>query len=297
MSRPWEPEFDVTIELAENLINRQFPELRGMPVTAFSQGWDNTAFLVNTNLVFRFPHRQLGAECMDHEIQMLPQLAPHLNYSITNPHWTGRPSSDYPWSFAGYPLIPGQHVVETQLPPAARTGLAAALGKFLHDLHSLAGIRGPGDLIGRLDMLKRQQQIRKNLDYLQLHNVLPDPQPWRELLHDLCLLQPTTDCVPLHGDLYSLHVLLDDQQQLAGIIDWGDTHLGHPAIDLSIAWIMLPGECHEAFKQAYGIISDDTWQLARFRAFYHALNLAKYAEEIQHPVLLQESLFAIQNVL
>lgn len=297
MSHPWEAEFDLTIGLAKNLIADQFPELRGTNVEPFSQGWDNTAFLVNSNLVFRFPHRPLGAECMDHEIRMLPQLAPHLPLPISNPQWIGKPASPYPWSFAGYTLIPGHHVVETNLPPAARSNLATPLGTFLHQLHSLANITGPGDLIGRTDMTKRQQQVREKLDTLQLQKVLPDPQPWTELLDHLAGLEPTTERVPLHGDLYSLHILLDDQHQLAGIIDWGDTHLGHPAIDLSIAWIMLPREFHAEFGHAYGNISKTTWQLARFRAFYHALNLASYAHQVQHSALLAESLFTLNNVL
>ena len=36
----------------------------------------------------------------------------------------------------------------------------------------------------------------------------------------------------VHGDLYSRHLLVDDAGRPCGVIDWGDCHVGDPAVDL-----------------------------------------------------------------
>ena len=59
--------------------------------------------------------------------------------------------------------------------------------------------------------------------------------------------------------------------RLTGIIDWGDVHLGDPAIDISIAHLVVPAAAHAAFRAAYGPIDERTWTLARYRALYHAI--------------------------
>jgi aminoglycoside phosphotransferase (APT) family kinase protein len=65
--------------------------------------------------------------------------------------------------------------------------------------------------------------------------------------------------------------LLDGQALPTGVIDWGDIHLGDPGIDLAIAHLMLPSDAHGAFRDAYGPIDDRTWNVARYRAAYHAI--------------------------
>ncbi len=36
------------------------------------------------------------------------------------------------------------------------------------------------------------------------------------------------------------------------MIDFGDLTSGDPAADLSVAWMLLPADCHDAFRSAYG---------------------------------------------
>jgi hypothetical protein len=74
MTRPWLPEIEVTAQSAEALIAEQFPALHPTHAEPFAVGWDNTAFLVNDEYVFRFPRRQLGADCLATENDVLPQI-------------------------------------------------------------------------------------------------------------------------------------------------------------------------------------------------------------------------------
>lgn len=82
MSRPWAPEIVITPDAAKQLIESQFPQLIPVELEFFGKGWDNSAFLVNQEYVFRFPRRQMGADCMASEIAVLPKLAANLSLSI-----------------------------------------------------------------------------------------------------------------------------------------------------------------------------------------------------------------------
>ena len=74
----------------------------------------------------------------------------------------------------------------------------------------------------------------------------------------------------------------------AGIIDWGDLHVGHRAVDLGVAHIFLPPSARAPFRRAYGAIDEATWELARLRAVYHSANVTRYAYGIGDPDLLRE---------
>ena len=80
----------------------------------------------------------------------------------------------------------------------------------------------------------------------------------------------------MHGDLYARHLIVDAHHTVTGVLDWGDVHLGDPAIDLTLAFTFLPPEARDAFRAAYGPIDDATWDRARFRAFHYGAALLQY---------------------
>ena len=83
----------------------------------------------------------------------------------------------------------------------------------------------------------------------------------------------------LHGDLYSRHVLIDPITSLpTGLIDWGDTHIGHPGIDLAIGMIFTP-DIFEIFLEAYGGVDQETLTLLLFHAFCCSISFLSYASE------------------
>ena len=56
----WDPEVTVDASLARALIASQFPALAGAPVHPFDSGWDNTVLRLGTDLVLRFPRREIA---------------------------------------------------------------------------------------------------------------------------------------------------------------------------------------------------------------------------------------------
>src|SRR6266478_1080648 len=169
MTPAWQPDWVVTSDLAKLLIETAFPALNPASVEEFGVGWDNTVFLVNNSLIFRFPRRRIAVPLIETEIRLLPWLSVQVPLPIPNPCYVGDPSSDYPCIFAGYPLIPGRTITAASLTDDERKALAGPLAQFLAALHSVspdeARIRGaPLDEIRRLDATRHKSRAIDRLN-------------------------------------------------------------------------------------------------------------------------------------
>lgn len=301
MHRPWQPEQEVTSELAARLIAEQFPELQPRSVEPFGVGWDNTAYLVDETWVFRFPRRELAVELIRNESALLPALASELPLAIPDPRHVGRPSQAFGWPFAGYRLIPGRTACSVSWAEGERARTATALARFLRALHDFpaerARARGAtGDTIRRLDLEYRRTQVAERIEHAVEQGLVESVDAFDGVLDDLPdEFTPRADTL-VHGDLYARHLLVDDEHRLTGVIDWGDVHVGDPALDLGIVFGFLPPGARASFFDEYGDISPRTRAVARFKALHHGLHIALYAADIGDEDLLREGHLALAQL-
>ncbi len=274
----WDAEVVLSAAEVADIVAAQYPEFRGTRVVAYAAGWDNAAFLIDDAVLFRFPRRTIAVDLLKREIALLPRIATSVPLPISVPQYHGSWRGDLQWPFAGYRMLAGQPASLIDLDDAERARLAVPLAEFLRDLHAIetaplveAGL--PTDLFGRFDPAKNilRVRVRTTLSHAAGYDIPPNVVTWFEE-HPPRLGDRRT---VVHGDLYARHVLLDLGLP-CGVIDWGDMHLGSPAIDLSAAHTMLPPEAHETFREAYGPISDDVWDAARWRGIYSALLCLDY---------------------
>lgn len=54
-----------------------------------------------------------------------------------------------------------------------------------------------------------------------------------------------------HGDLHPGNYLVDEQGDLAGVIDFGDLTRGDPAVDCATAWLSFTSAGRATFFEAY----------------------------------------------
>lgn len=278
MTNPtWAADIDVDAELAARLIRAQFAPFRTAHVVPFGIGWDNAAFLAGGETVFRFPRRRVSAPLIVREIAVLPLVAPHMPLAVPVPRYVGTATDEYPWTFAGYELIGGRTACSIVLTDVQRAALAEPLARFLRALHDLDPspfvARGLApDEIGRLDHDKRLPLAAQRVTALDAADV-PDEAhgavAWMRAHPPEPI--PAAERRVVHGDLYARHVLLDPRALPVAVIDWGDVHLGDPALDLAAAFLMLPASAHAAFRDVYGAVDERTWSAARYRAIYHAI--------------------------
>ncbi len=299
--QPWKPEIVVDRDLARSLIDEQFPELAPARVVDFGVGWDNTAYLVNDVWVFRFPRRTIAVPWMAQEAVVLPKIHDRVPLPIPRPEKIGQPSERYAWPFAGYRMLPGEPACHAHLSHDERLQLAAPLGRFIAALHAIraeeAESLGAGpDTIKRMDLEYRVPRAREIVQKAVEQGLIADPAPQHDVIERVQATRTPEERCLVHGDLYSLHLLIGEDRALAGVIDWGDLHVGEPGNDLMIAFTLLPPEARTAFREAYGSIDDDTWLRAQFRAVHHSAHVACYAQETEKPDLLREAQLALAYV-
>lgn len=283
MANPWDADIELDQDGARRLIESQFPELAPASLERFGQGWDNDAWLVNGTYVFRFPRRKVAAEDAAYELTALPWIAPTLPLPIPNPRFIGAPDESYPYSFGGYALLPGRTADTVPLDDDERARLAPVLGGFLRALHHTPPPEGARpDLLGRTDPAANLERLKGRLEAFagELLPGLGADEVYARAL-ELSRAKPWKGAPRLvHGDLYARHLLLDDDKQLAGVIDWGDVHVSDPALDFSAVYGFLPPSAWEAFFAVYGAIDDDTAARGRFRALYSGVILLLYGRSI-----------------
>jgi aminoglycoside phosphotransferase (APT) family kinase protein len=294
----WDAEIVVSPELALELVREHFPGL-GRTIEPLGSGWDNTAYLVDGELVFRFPRRRIALELIETEARVLPRIAPHLPLPIPCPEWVGAATERFPWPFSGYRRLAGRTAASAALSDDDRRAAAAPLAGFLRALHDVpaAGLQLPRDEIHRTDFVRRLPKLVERLHGLRKAGIIADGRPWLRLFEAEPFPEPSPTIVPVHGDLYELHVLVDAAHRVCGIIDWGDVHAGDAGIDLSLLFRFFPAAMRGDFLRVYGDIDERTARMARLRAAFHAVTVACAAHETGDADLLRAGLTALRFVL
>ena len=270
-------EVDVGPELLRMLLAEQHPDLAGEPVTVLANGWDNVVFRVGGDLLARLPRRELGARLVGYEQRWLPVLAPQLPLPIPAPVRTGQPGLGYPWPWSIVPYLPGQVAADT--PPADPAAAAASLGGFLAALHTPAPPDAPDNPFRGVPLADRTDTVMQNLAAVADQvDARAARRAWAVALAAPRWRQPP---VWVHGDLHPANILVD-RGQLSGVIDFGDLTAGDPAADLSVAWMLLPADCHQVFRDSAGA-SDASW--ARATGWALALGLVYLAHSADNPQL------------
>ena len=297
----WDADIEIGEPLVRALLTEQFPELDASSARLLGEGWDNSVWVVEDEWAFRFPRREITVPGVERELATLPRLAPLLPVSIPVPRFVGVPSDRFPWPFFGASLLAGIEPADAELTESHRVALGAALGRFLRVLHT-SEIREavdpegllPVDPLRRADPSKRVPLARQLLAELESSGIVRCSA--MGVLNDASRLGAPTNTVYLHGDLHLRHVLVDGGS-LAGVIDWGDTCVGDPSIDLQIAWSLLPADARAGFFSEYGPIGEERELRARMLAVGLCAMLVKYAHSVEYANLEREALAGLERAL
>jgi len=188
------------------------------PLVEIDDGWDFKVLILDDAWVVRWPRHRLAVEEIEHEVDLLPVLAPLLPLEVPRFEYISRE----PWLVA-YRLIRGKPLVAED-PDGVRA--------FLDALHAVDVDSVPAPRPDWLETYRRQaEEFRR----VVLPLLDPDERARGEAL--LGEVETLTGFLPAvtHSDLGPAHLLVRDGR-LAGVIDWGDARIGDPAIDY--AWLL-----------------------------------------------------------
>ncbi|MFF0990946.1 phosphotransferase family protein [Kocuria nitroreducens] len=214
-------------------IAEAFPELTWSRARRITEGWDHVVVVLDEALVFRFPQEAPYTEALAREVEVLDHLSPRLPVRI--PRYD-RVAPD--GSFAGYPLLPGRTLtpgVLGALDGAARGALVDQLAGFLSALHTAPVPGTPLERVPASCLAEDQDDVRRAAA-THLPAVL-SPEELGEVEQILAgvdaLLAADLPAVVVHNDVYSRHLLWDDDDARLGVIDFSDMCRGDPAVDFA----------------------------------------------------------------
>jgi aminoglycoside 2''-phosphotransferase len=229
----------VDADRCREILAAAIPALEVDEVRYLAEGWDSTVFLVNDSFLFRFPKRAEVAAALERELRLLHELGPTLTTPIPQFRYIVRDHPAHPWLFAGYPLIAGVPADQQTLDEEQAVALAREVGRFLRQLHAFpvdrAGALGvePAHVAGGPWQFRRfVAMVREQVTPLLATKDAVRLARWFDEVESQGLFdfQP----VLVHGDLGVEHILVDPADaSLAGVIDFGDTGTGDPAVDVA----------------------------------------------------------------
>ncbi|MFS8096694.1 phosphotransferase [Lentzea alba] len=240
-------------------------------MTYLGEGWDSTASLVDGRWVDRRPRRpEIGPQLIRESVVM-PWLAPQLPLSVPVPVvLTESPL------VVRHELVPGEELTSFNATQGRQ------LGEFLRALHSASAEHarqlGVGPMPQPIDRFRTE--------------VLPSVPEGARLLARISSLPADT---LVHGDLGPEHVL-GRAGVLTGVIDFGDLHLGDPAIDLAWALNSTPPEFADALARTYGV----TGELRERALSWHQLgpwHEVLYGNDIGDPAVVANGFTGVRDRL
>ncbi len=276
-------------DVVRALVARQFPQWAGLPVAhASSSGTDNAMFRLGDDLAVRLPRVSWAAGSVAHEQQWLPVIGPRLPVATPVPRAMGEPDLGYPWHWSVYSWLPG----DNPRPADVDERLVLDIAECLNVLHAVDEPGGPPNHRG-LTFDNRDGVTRESIAAM---TGLVDDVGAVTALWDEAFTLPTQPPPGtwIHADIAPGNLLVRGGR-LVGLIDFAGVSRGDPAVDVCVAWNLVPRALRPAFRAALDI-DDATWLRSRAWALSQACLQLPYYKETNVP-LADQARYVIAEVL
>ncbi|MEV4325801.1 aminoglycoside phosphotransferase family protein [Microbispora rosea] len=285
----------VSPETVRALVDEQFPQWRGLPVTGVaSHGTVNAIFRLGDRLTARFPLQpgpvDVTRRWLESEAEAARELAAGTRFPTPEPVALGEPGAGYPLPWSVQTWLPGTVAIDED--PGESAAFAHDLADLITDLRA-AGTRGRtfsgkgrgGDL--------RSHDAWMETCFEHSEGLLDVPRLRRMWGTFRSLPREAAD-VMTHGDLIPGNVLVSDGR-LAGILDGGGFGPADPALDLVSAWHLLEAGPRQVLRLDLGC-DDLEWERGKAWAFAQAMGVVWYYLET-NPVMSRMGRRTLERIL
>lgn len=272
------------------LVAAQLPRWAHLPVVhASSAGTDNAMFRLGDDLVVRLPRIARAVQSLEREQRWLPVIGPALPVETPVPLAQGAPGEGYPFPWSVYTWLRGEPPAASDLTQRFVLDLAACLAA----LRALDVPGGPVNHRG-LTFDARDRVTRESIAAMRgMPGIDTDAVTavW-DAASDLPTCPPPGTWV--HDDVAPGNLLVRDGR-LTGLIDFGGVSRGDPAVDLQVAWNLLPRGLRPVLREALDV-DEATWLRSRAWSLSQACLQLPYYVRTNRP-LAANARYVIGEVL
>jgi aminoglycoside 2''-phosphotransferase len=235
-------------------IETENPGLSVRSVCFLGEGWNCRAYLVNSELVFRFPKRPEHWEELEREIAFLAFAAPRLPLAVPEYVRVARDSPSAAYGYAAYRYLRGNAMDIKDLTCEERASAADAIAMFLRALHGLQPNPDMGSSLPREDprmvaeeyLARAEREVLPKLPALEARALRKQFDLYLNTSANF-LFRPAV----LHADLSGDHILMD-ADSIGGVIDFGDVCWGDPDYDFMYLSVEFGQAFVEEVARRYG---------------------------------------------
>jgi aminoglycoside phosphotransferase (APT) family kinase protein len=264
--------------LVTHLINKQFPQYRGLEVKKLdTQGTVNAIYRLGHELVAKFPLRLIDAtlchEQMQAEAAAMAEISQYTHLPCSQIIAIGQADTSFPMPWVIQNWLEGD--IATPSGFACSTILAQDISDLIQSLRSVdtqnrhfEGKGRGGTLTDHDDWISTCLKNSKNLlDVDTLQSI------WTRLRQ----LPQTQADVMSHKDLIPANLLVQ-HQRLTGLLDCGSFGPADPALDLVAAWHLFDQPQRALIRENLQS-SEIEWKRGAAWAFQQAIGLVWYYEK------------------
>ena len=259
-------------DFISNLLREAFPNLCVKKLDPLGSGYNCDAFLVNDKYVFKFPKSEKANESLKNEVLALNYLKNKLPLPIPQIGFSSEKSNAFPYRIVGYEQIRGRILTARlyqSFTEREKDSLAKSIAEFLRALHS---VNIPEELKALEDDFIEGLEI----DYNDIRSLVYDrlnvkakeftDNYYQNALSDDDYKASRTALI--HNDLSCNHIVIDDNNSVAGIIDFGDVAI----TDVDLEFVYLFEDSEEELGSDFG---------KRVLKYYHHENKERLMKKIR----------------
>lgn len=295
-----EAQADVPHSLVARLIADQAPQWSHLPLTPLSSdGTVHRVDLLGTDMVVRVPIIDWGEDEAGDDSIRLPLLATALaptGVRVPTQLFRGEPAAGMAWHWGVYRRLPGRHPDPTS--PGDQRALVDGLSAVIRALRANQALHALGT--GAAAIFDFQADDAATRPHVVALGSGPALAAWDAAV-ELAAREPAAPTSWVHGDLLPGNLLIEDvltglPPRLTGVIDWGASGIGDPALDLLPAWACLHAPARRELLEAVGATPT---QIVRARAYavrkaawgvpYYARTLPSFAATLEYALAQVES--------
>ena len=286
-------------------LEADFPDMRIHTLASLGEGWNSCAYLVNDEWVFRFPKRKEVEKHLVKEMALLPQLDGILPVQVPKFKFSALDRAHFLFIYAGYRKMPGWFSSDLDGRRLHHDAIAQSLGAILSSLHGISTREARS--WGCEEKASSSEECAR-VQVMDEFTALPD---WPEKsqfelriagyiksLEGSSLGSPDRMTLT-HGDPLPDHILIsEDLASVCGIIDWGEAHVGDPAIDFAGLYYWRGKPFVDQVRKHYtGVLDSEIMDRARFIALGVGIGDVRYGLEEDLPLYFNLGRTCLENCL